>query len=120
MREFVPAPVKTTISLDVLDAVDIRVGEILAAEEVPSSGKLVRLRVAFGDHERTILAGLKRERNDLSILIGLQALFVVNLEPKRMAGETSEGMLFDIGYADGIRPVLATPENPVPNGSRAG
>jgi hypothetical protein len=37
-----------------------------------------------------------------------------------MAGETSEGMLFDIGYADGILPALALPENPVPNGSRAG
>ena len=120
MPDFVPAPVKPTISLDVLDAVDIRVGEILGVEDVPGSSKLVRLRVSFGDHERTILAGLKRERSDLSILIGPQALFVVNLEPKRMAGESSEGMLFDIGYADGIRPALAMPENPVPNGSRAG
>ena len=120
MREFIPAPVKPTISLDVLDAIDIRVGEILAVEDVPGSGKLVRLRVSFGDHERTILAGLKRERSDLSVLIGLQALFVVNLEPKRMAGESSEGMLFDIGYADGILPALALPERPVPNGSRAG
>lgn len=50
----------------------------------------------------------------------MQALFVVNLEPKRMAGEVSEGMLFDIGYADGIKPVLAVPERPVPNGVRAG
>jgi len=37
-----------------------------------------------------------------------------------MGGEKSEGMLFDIGYADGLLPVLAVPENPVPNGSRAG
>ena len=53
-------------------------------------------------------------------LRGTQALFVVNLEPKRMMGELSEGMLFDIGYADGIRPVLSVPEETVPNGSRAG
>ncbi len=53
-------------------------------------------------------------------LLGTQALFVVNLEPKRMMGELSEGMLFDIGYADGIKPVLSVPEEPVPNGSRAG
>ncbi len=45
---------------------------------------------------------------------------VVNLEPRKMAGEVSEGMLFDIGYADGVTPVLATPEARVPNGSRAG
>jgi tRNA-binding protein len=44
----------------------------------------------------------------------------VNLPPRTMAGETSEGMLFDIGYEDGIRPALAVPERPVPNGSRAG
>jgi hypothetical protein len=51
---------------------------------------------------------------------GRQALFVVNLPPRNMAGEKSEGMLFDIGYADGLLPVLAIPEKPVPNGSRAG
>ena len=37
-----------------------------------------------------------------------------------MAGEISQGMLFDIGYADGILPALAIPERPVPNGTRAG
>jgi tRNA-binding protein len=44
----------------------------------------------------------------------------VNLEPKKMMGELSEGMLFDIGYADAIEPVLAVPESMVPNGTRAG
>ncbi len=52
--------------------------------------------------------------------IATQALFVVNLEPRKMAGEISEGMLFDIGYADGVTPVLSVPERPVPNGTRAG
>jgi tRNA-binding protein len=47
-------------------------------------------------------------------------LFVVNLEPKKMMGQASEGMLFDIGYADGIVPALAMPERHVPNGSRLG
>jgi tRNA-binding EMAP/Myf-like protein len=87
---------------------------------VAASKKLVRLRVDFGDHSRVILAGLKTERADASEIVGRQALFVVNLEPKAMAGEVSEGMLFDIGYADGITPVLAVPEKPVPNGARAG
>jgi len=59
-------------------------------------------------------------RADPQEIEGMQALFVVNLEPKRMAGEVSEGMLFDIGYADGIKPVLAVPERPVSNGVRAG
>ena len=87
---------------------------------MPKSQKLVRLLVDSGDHTSTILAGMKNERRDPREIEGRQALFVVNLEPKRMAGEVSEGMLFDIGFADGITPVLAVPERPVPNGVRAG
>ena len=47
-------------------------------------------------------------------------MFVVNIAPREMMGEISEGMLFDIGYADGMTPALAVPERAVPNGARAG
>lgn len=114
------APVKRTVSIADVEKLDIRVGTIVAVEDVPTSNKLVRLRMDFGDHERTILAGMKSERANPQEIRGRQALFVVNLEPKRMAGEVSEGMLFDIGFADGITPVLAVPERAVPNGVRAG
>jgi tRNA-binding protein len=120
MTTFRAAPVKPTISFDLLQQVDIRVGTIEAVEAFPGSKKLVRLSVDLGDHKRKILAGIKQEREDPREIEGRQALFVVNLEPKRMAGEVSEGMLFDLGYPDGIRPVLAVPEKPVPNGTRAG
>ena len=80
----------------------------------------MRLKVHFGDHTRSILVGMKKERRNPAEIKGKQALFVVNLEPRKMAGELSDGMLFDIGYADKIEPVLATPESPVPNGTRAG
>ena len=115
-----PALVKPTVPFSTLDSLDIRVGTIIAVEEVPQSAKLMRLVVSFGDHNRTILAGIKKERPNPQELQGRQALFVVNLEPRRMAGELSEGMLFDIGYADGITPVLAIPESAVPDGTRAG
>jgi tRNA-binding protein len=116
-----PAPIKPLISSDYLDKIDIRVGTVLAAEDVANSEKLVRLNVDFGDHTRSVLVGMKRERpNPKADLEGRQALFVVNLEPRKMAGELSEGMLFDIGYSDGIVPVLAIPEKPVPSGTRAG
>ncbi len=114
-----PAPIKATITIDLLNQVDIRVGTIESVGEVAGSDKLVALQVQFGDHSRTIVAGLKQERADPSEIVGKQALFVVNLEPRKMRGVVSQGMLFDIGYADGIRPVLAMPESPVPNGSRA-
>lgn len=115
-----PVPIKPVISIDVLNQIDIRVGTIAAVEDVPGSDKLVALRVDFGDHQRTIVAGMKQERANPKDIEGKQALFVVNLEPRRMRGVISEGMLFDIGYADGIAPVLAMPQNPVPNGARAG
>jgi tRNA-binding protein len=119
-RGDVSAPIKPTVTIADVERLDVRVGTIVAVEDVPKSAKLLRLRVDFGDHTRTILAGMKTERADPQEIRGRQALFVVNLEPKRMAGETSEGMLFDIGFADGVTPVLAVPERPVPNGVRAG
>jgi tRNA-binding protein len=115
-----PAPIKPMISVEVLNQIDIRVGTILTAVDVPNSEKLVQLRVGFGDHERTVVAGMKMERANLQEIIGKQALFVLNLEPRKMRGVLSEGMLFDIGYADGACPVLAMPESPVPDGTRAG
>ena len=114
------APIKPPISFEVLEQVDIRVGTIKLVKDVPASNKLVKLTVDFGDHTRTILVGMKQEREEPKEIEGLQALFVVNLEPKKIMGEVSEGMLLDIDYADGIKPALARPEAPVPNGSRAG
>ncbi len=115
-----PAPLKPVIPFVALDALDIRVGTIEKVEEVPKSDKLLRLTVQFGDHRRTILAGMKQERENPQEIVGRQALFVVNLEPRRMMGEVSEGMLFDLGSADGVLPALAVPERPVPDGTRAG
>jgi len=119
-EEFKPAAIKPTISFAELDRIDIRVGTILSVDDIESSNKLLKLTVDFGDHCRCILAGMKQERENPREIEGRQALFVVNLEPKKMMGEMSEGMLFDIGYADGVTPALAIPESKVPNGTRAG
>lgn len=115
-----PAPVKPTISMEIVNQVDIRVGTIESVSDIAGSDKLVVLRVTFGDHTRTIVAGLKQERANPREIEGKQALFIVNLEPRKMRGVVSEGMLFDIGYSDNVRPVLAVPEAPVPDGTRAG
>jgi tRNA-binding protein len=115
-----PAPIKPLISIADLEKVDIRSGTIEAVDDVPGSDKLLALRVNFGDHKRTILSGMKQERANPQEIVGKQALFVVNLEPRKMRGMLSEGMLFDLGFADGVQPALAMPEHPVPDGTRAG
>jgi tRNA-binding protein len=115
-----PAPLKPEIAVADLEKIDVRVGTIVTVEDVAKSSKLARLTVDFGDHRRTILAGIRKERANPREIEGRQALFVVNLPPRPMAGEVSEGMLFDIGFADGVTPVLAVPERPLPNGTRAG
>ena len=120
MADIQVAPVKPTITFKEFGKIDIRVGTIEEIVSIKNADKLVKLRVNFGDHQRHILAGIKTERSQLDEVIGLQALFVVNLEPREMMGEVSEGMLFDIGYADNITPALAVPGRPVPNGTRAG
>ena len=119
-ENFKPAPVKPVISFADLDRIDVRVGTILSVDEIAGSDKLLKLTVDFGDHRRSILAGMKQEREAPREIEGQQALFVVNLEPKKMMGEISEGILFDIGYADGVKPALAVPEKKMPNGTRAG
>ncbi len=120
MADFKPAPVKSTISFADLDKIDIRVGTIEKVEGIENSNKLVRLKVNFGNQTRNIIVGMKKERKNPKEIEDLQALFVVNLEPKEIMGEISEGMLFDIGYADKVTPVLALPEKPIPNGIRVG
>jgi tRNA-binding protein len=115
-----PAPIKPVIDTAVLDSIDVRVGRIESVLAIDGSDKLMKLQVNFGDHMRTIVAGIKLERENPRDIAGKQALFVVNLASRKMRGVVSEGMLFDIGYADGVKPVLAVPESPVLDGARAG
>ena len=115
-----PAQIKDIISFEDFEKIDIRVGTIVSVCEVKKSNKLMKLTVDFGDHTRSILAGIKQERDNPKEIENKQALFILNLPEKKMAGEVSQGMLFDIGYADKVTPCLAIPEVPVPNGSRAG
>jgi tRNA-binding protein len=115
-----PAPIKAAITPDVLERVDVRVGTIVAVHDVAGSNRLVQMQVDFGDAVKTVVVGMKQERANPAEVVGRQALFVVNLEPRRIHGILSEALLFDVGYQDGITPALACPERPVPNGTRVG
>ncbi len=117
---FAPAPVKPIVALSVFESLDVRAGTIRAAAPVEAADRLALLTVDFGDHTRSIVAGIRTERPSLESIVGVQALFVVNLPPRTIRGYVSEGMLFDLGFADGLTPAFALPERPVPNGVRAG
>ena len=117
---FSTAPPKAEIDPAALEGLDVRAGTILDAQPVARADRLAVLTVAFGDRQRTIVAGIRTERPSLDAIVGRQALFVLNLPPKTIRGQRSEGMLFDIGFADGLRPAFAVPDWPVPDGVRAG
>ncbi len=103
-----------TISYERFREVNLKVGEILSAEPIEGSEKLLRLRVSLGTEERQILAGIAK-RYTPEELIGRQIVIVANLEPKQMMGEESQGMLLAADTPDG--PVLLAPERPAPPGA---
>ena len=82
-----PSPIKDIISFEDFEKLDIRVGTIIAVYEVEKSNKLMKLMVDFGDHTRSILAGIKQERENPIEIVNKQALFVLNLPERKMAGE---------------------------------
>ena len=77
------APAKKTISFEDFQKVDIRVGTIKTVLEVANSNKLMKLIVDFGDHTRSIIAGIKQERANPREIEGKQALFIINLPEKK-------------------------------------
>jgi len=114
-----PRAQKDEIPLDLIERIDLRVGTIVQAAEVPGTDRLAQLTVDFGSEQRQVIAGIRKERSDLSSVVGRQALFYYNLPRKTIRGLTSEAMLCDAGYADGLLPAFLQPERPLPNGVRA-
>lgn len=98
---------KDIVSYVDFSKLDLRVGEILLAVEVPGSDKLLELRVQFGDEigERTIYAGIKRWYSAEEVA-GRKLIFVVNLAPKIFKildrEYTSEGMLMAAGVDEAV------------------
>ena len=104
------------IGIDTFAQVDLRVGEVVKAERVPNADKLLRLEVELAEPEpRQILAGIA-EWYTPEALVGQKILVVSNLQPRRMRGLESQGMLL-AADADG-RPLLATVPSETPNGAR--
>ena len=115
--EQAPVEKQDYIKIDDVIKVDLRVGTITSAESVPESEKLIKMQVDFGDlGTKQIFAGVRKWYHPEDLL-GKQGTFVVNLKPRKMLGQISEGMmLFAEDAAGKLHPV--NPEGLVPNGVR--
>jgi methionyl-tRNA synthetase len=94
-----PAAETTYIEYDDFKKVEIRVGEIVSAEPVEGSEKLLRLVVRFGEEERQILSGIAKWKSPEQ-LVGKKVPFVTNLKPRSMMGLESNGMILAVSDAE--------------------
>lgn len=106
------------ISIDDFKKVDMRVGEILSAERIEGSEKLLKLRVNFGDPatgglgERQVLSGIAAYFPDEQVLVGKRVPFVTNLAPRKMMGLESQAMIMATGGDD--QPLYLFPTDAAP------
>lgn len=81
--------------------VEMKVGEIVEVELVEGSDKLLKLKVLFGEEERQILSGIRKYFEDYNVLVGKKVPFVINLEPRKMMGLESQGMILAVNDDEG-------------------
>lgn len=106
---------KAPVTFDEFSKVDIRTATILEAEKVPKTTKLLKLKIDTGIDTRTIVSGIAEHYKPEDI-IGRQISIIANLEPRKIKGIESKGMILMAEDKDG-RLVMVTPENKVDNGS---
>lgn len=106
------------VSYDDFLKIDVRVGTILNVEEIEKSDKLLLLSVDTGDSEpRQIVSGIKNYFEDPQSLVGRQAMFVTNLEPRKIFGYMSEGMIFAANDKNNFS--ILEPDTPLAPGTKA-
>jgi len=109
-------PEDARISIDEFMKVDLRVAKVLEAEAVPKSKKLIKMKVDTGRDQRTIVAGIA-EAYQPEQLVGRTIVVVANLQPAKLMGIESNGMVL-AGSPDGGKPILVAFDQDVPPGSR--
>ena len=107
------------ISIDDFKKVDIMVGQILSAEKIPDTDKLLKLSVDLGETSpRQIISGISLYFPDCAILVGKKCMFIANLEPRIIRGYESQGMILAISTEDDKFSLL-TPSDDIPVGTSA-
>ena len=103
------------ITIDQFRQIELRVGEVVAAERVVGADRLLKLTVDVGTETRTLVGGLG-DGYRAEELLGLKVIVATNLQPATIRGIVSQGML--LGAAcNGAKPALLTVNQPVPNGT---
>lgn len=112
------------VTFEEFKKMDIRFGTVKEVKEVPETDKLLCFQIDFGEVDeegnkklRQIVSGLHEYYPDFESLVGKQLLYIVNLEPRKIKGFESNGMLMAVDGADG-RPVFVVPETSVEAGAR--
>jgi methionyl-tRNA synthetase len=110
--------VRQFIEIDDFAKIELRVGEVLTAERVPKSDKLLRFTLDLGEESpRQVLAGIA-QYYEPEKMVGRKLVVVANLKPRKLRGFESQGMILAASIGDEGRPVIATFTEDVPNGAR--
>ena len=111
---------KPNVKFDDFAKLEFRVGEVIACEAVAESKKLLKETVKIGNETRTILSGIRKWYSPED-MVGRKVMVVCNLEPRKIAGELSEGMIVAAESPDGEMISLMTPDNAdMPSGGEIG
>ena len=110
-------PASEKISIEDFAKVEMRVGEILSAEPIPKADKLLKLQVDIGTEIRQVCAGIA-EHYQPGQLVGMKVVLVTNLQPRKLRGVESNGMIVAASVGEEGRPVLATFKEDVPKGAK--
>ncbi|MHB8654439.1 MAG: methionine--tRNA ligase [Terriglobia bacterium] len=105
------------ITIEDFAKVEMRVGEIISAEAIPKATKLLKVMVDIGTEVRQVLAGIA-EHYQPEQLVGMKVVVVTNLQPRKMRGLESNGMIVAASVGEGGRPVLVTFKEDVPKGAK--
>jgi methionyl-tRNA synthetase len=103
------------ITIDEFNKIDLRIAEVLEAKRVAGADKLLELRIKVGETARTLVAGIAQQYAP-ETLVGRKIVIVANLQPRRLRGVESQGML--LAANDGNRAILLAPDQDVPSGVR--
>ena len=114
IKNFKPVPVAANIAYDDFAKIDIRVGKVVECKKVPKADKLLQFKIDDGMGGRTIVSGIAKYYAPED-LIGKEVCFVANLEPRKLKGVESQGMILSAEDADG-RLVVIGPQGEVKPG----